>query len=123
MELARGEARWLVLDDANAQTATWMHHIERERDPSHVKDLSAAEWRAALGSAGFRIAREATSVVALQLPDWAERAGVERDAIEALRGKLLGAPGYAASAFGIERQGDGSIDFHWDVLALVAAKA
>lgn len=108
---------------ADPRNAEWMHQIERERDPSHVKDLSAAEWRAALGDAGFRIAREAASVVALQFPDWAERAGVEQDAIEALRGKLLGAPRDATSAFGIERQRDGSIDFHWDVLALVAAKA
>ena len=108
---------------ADPQTAAWMHGIERERDPSHVRNLPAAEWRAALGSAGFRIVNEAFSEVSLQFPDWAERAGMEGDAMEALRGELLGAPGDAKGAFGIEPQRDGSIDFHWDVLALVATKA
>ncbi len=108
---------------ADAQTAVWMHHVECQRDPSHVKNLSAAEWRAALDSAGFRTVREATSVVALQFPDWAERAGVEPGAMEAIRGELLGAAADAQRAFGIEPHGDGSIDFHWDVLALLAAKA
>lgn len=108
---------------ADPQTAALMHHIERERDPSHVRNLPVAEWRAALDNAGFRIVREAASVVSLQFPDWAEQAGMEADAMEALRGELLGAPGDAKRAFGIEPHGDGSIDFHWDVLALVAAKA
>lgn len=108
---------------AGAQAAAWMHRIERERDPSHVRNLSAAEWRSILELAGFRIVHEATSEVSLEFPDWAERAGVEPDAMEALRGKLLDAPDDVKRAFGIEPHGDGSIDFHWGVLALVAAKA
>ena len=108
---------------ADSRTAAWMQRIERERDPSHVRNLSAAEWRGSVEDAGFRIVNEAASEVSLQFPDWAERAGVEGTGMEALRGKLLGAPADAMSAFGIEPQGDGSIDFHWDVLVLTAAKA
>ena len=108
---------------AGRRTAAWMQRIERERDPSHVRNLSAAEWRTTLALAGFRIVREARSEVSLQFPDWAERAGLQPSAMGSLRGKLLGAPADAKRAFGIEPQADGSIDFHWDVLALVAAKA
>ena len=104
------------------QAAAWMQAIECERDPSHVRNLTAAEWRSIVELAGFRIVHEATSEVSLEFPDWAERAGVEPDAMEALRGRLLDAPDHAKRAFGIEPHGDGSIDFHWDVLALVAAK-
>ena len=108
---------------ADREAAAWMQLIERERDPSHVRNLSAEEWRASVEHAGFRVVQEATSEVSLQFPDWAERAGVEPEAMGALRGKLLGAPDDVKSAFGIEPRGDGSIDFHWDVLALTAAVA
>ena len=127
----RAEARRVLAPDggraiadtiapADPQTAAWMHGIERERDPSHVRNLPAAEWRAALGSAGFRIVNEAFSEVSLQFPDWAERAGMEGDALEALRARLLSAPADVKRASGIEPHDDGSIDFHWDVLALTA---
>ena len=107
---------------AGAEAAAWMHGIERERDPSHVRNLPAAEWRASVAHAGFRIVREAASVVSLQFPDWAERAGMEGDALEALRARLLSAPADVKRASGIEPHDDGSIDFHWDVLALTAEK-
>ena len=107
---------------ADAQAAVWMHTIERDRDPSHVRNLSAAEWRASLARAGFRIVQEAAAVVALQFPDWAERAGMEGDAMEELGARRRGAPPDVKSASGIEPH-DGTIDFHWDVLALTAAKA
>ena len=107
-------------DDPEA--AAWMQRIERQRDPSHVRNLSAAEWRVSVQAAGLRLTHDEGSKVSLQYPDWAERAGMEPGAMEALRAEMLAAPPAVKRAFGIDPHPDGSVDFYWDVVVLTAEK-
>ncbi len=106
----------------DAALASWMHHIEVERDPSHVRNMSASEWLGALERAGLAVADSAMSIVRLQYPDWAERAGMSGEAMASVGDALRSAPPDAKAAFDIVPHDDGTIDFHWDVLALRASK-
>ena len=65
----------------DAALASWMHHIEVERDPSHVRNMSASEWLGGVERAGLAVAYSAMSIVRLQYPDWAERAGMGGEAM------------------------------------------
>ena len=106
----------------DAALASWMHHIEVERDPSHVRNMSASEWLGGVERAGLAVADSAMSIVRLQYPDWAERAGMGSEAMASVGDALRSAPPGAKATFGIVPHDDGTIDFHWDVLALRASK-
>lgn len=107
-------------DDADA--ARWMHRIETWRDPSHVENRSAGEWRSAVTNAGLRVAHASMSRVDLEYPDWAERAGMDAEAGAELGRALADAPAPARAAFGIEARPDGAVAFHWPLLVMKALK-
>jgi ubiquinone/menaquinone biosynthesis C-methylase UbiE/catechol 2,3-dioxygenase-like lactoylglutathione lyase family enzyme len=59
---------------------------DKRRDPSHVREYTAAEWRAFLGAAGLRITDEEVQRKTHPFGAWVERmqmAAVERHALEA----------------------------------------
>ena len=72
--------------------------------------------------AGLGVTDTVMSYVHLQYPDWAERAGMSNAAMAALQRAMLKAPPAAKAAFAIEPHEDGTIDFHWDVVAVRAQK-
>ncbi len=43
--------------DNNPQTVEWLHHVEKLRDPSHVRFLSPTAWEALVGEAGLAVER------------------------------------------------------------------
>ncbi len=102
--------------------ASWMHEIERKRDPSHVRNLPSSEWRSAVEAAGLQVTDTAQSYVHLEYPDWAERAGMSPTSMASLANDLASAPADIKRAFGIQPHDDGTIDFHWDVVVLRAVK-
>ena len=102
--------------------AEWMHAIEIARDTSHVRNLAPAEWLASVEAAGLQVTYLTMSHVYLQWPDWAERAGMGKEASAALRHEMLNAPDAAREAFSFAENPDGTIDFHWDVITIGAIK-
>lgn len=107
-------------DDAEA--TTWMHDIEIWRDPSHVRNLSEAEWLDAIERAGMSVTETALSRVDLEYPDWTERAGMPEEEAARLGQALKDAPATAAQAFGITPKADGLIEFYWPILSVKAVK-
>jgi len=86
------------------------------RDPSHVRDYSAAEWRAMLDAAGFTITRATERRLRMEFASWIARMQtppVRRDAIRSLAA-IASAP--VAAHFAIEPDGS----FMLDTLALEA---
>ncbi|MDA8382389.1 MAG: class I SAM-dependent methyltransferase [Betaproteobacteria bacterium] len=61
----------LAPDDALADTH--LQAIELLRDPSHVRNRSAAEWQAGLAAAGFEIVRTARWRVRIDFASWIAR--------------------------------------------------
>jgi len=102
--------------------AAWMHEVEVRRDASHVRNLPPSQWRRVVEAAGLAVEDVAMSLVALQFPDWAERAGMAEREAATLREELLAAPPEAQHAFGFRENADGTIDFHWDVVVVTAVK-
>ena len=108
-------------DDAEA--TAWMHDIEIWRDPSHVRNLSEAEWVDAIERAGLRVVDTALSRVDLEYPDWTERAGMPEEEAIRLSRALGDAPPAATDAFGIAPQADGTIEFYWPILSVRAVRS
>ena len=101
----------------SAKAAAWMDNVERRRDPTHVHNLSFAEWRDSIARAGLKIDFEGSARVELSLRDWMERSGTPADEAQRLLNDWRTAPEYAARAFRIVRiQGEPEdYDFSWPV--------
>ena len=111
----------LILADTSSpkspEAAAWMDDVERRRDPSHVRNLSFAEWRESITGAGLKIDFEGSARVELQLLNWMERSGTPDDEAERLLNDWRTAPAYAVEAFRMERiPGEPEdYDFSWPV--------
>ena len=106
----------------DAEASAWMHDIEIWRDPSHVRNLSEAEWLSAIEHAGLRVTETALSRVDLEYPDWTERAGMPEEEAARLGQALKEALPAAAESFGIIPRTDGLIEFYWPILSVKAVK-
>jgi len=75
-----------IAPDDDASTDAWLDEIERVRDPSHVRDWSAREWRQMAQTAGYVVeAEDTTSDRAwLTLDDWTGRMNVPADRYQRL---------------------------------------
>ena len=102
--------------------ASWMHEIELQRDPRHAFNLSVSHWTSATRGVGLTLESTHDSVVKLDHPDWGERAGLAGASLAGLGSALRAAPDPAKEAFGISPNEDGTIDFYWGVLTLVAKR-
>jgi len=97
---------------------TWLQTLELLRDPSHVRDYSLAEWRAALGAAGFRSKQEAAFRVRLDFASWIKRMNAPETHAAAIRSLQRRADAEASRHFAIEDDGSFTIDS-----LLIAAEA
>lgn len=74
----------LILADTSAPEEpaldAWMNDVELRRDPTHVRDLTHAEWREAIASAGLALDYSGTTRVYMQVLDWVARSGLDGDA-------------------------------------------
>lgn len=94
----------VVAPDDPAQD-TFLNAIELLRDPSHVRDHTAAQWLALLTGAGLRAEALGRWPLRLAFEAWVRRMNTPARSIAALRGLLAGAPAEVRAAFAIEPDG------------------
>jgi ubiquinone/menaquinone biosynthesis C-methylase UbiE len=94
-----------VLGDDDPLTDTHLQSIELLRDPSHVRDYDAAEWRAAIAAAGFRIVDERRWPLALDFDAWVARSRTPPLMVDALRQLLASAPAGVRERLAVQADG------------------
>lgn len=97
---------------ANDAFATFLNHLERMRDPTHVESHRTATWHGWLQDAGF-VVRETEHVVRrIEVGPWIERTAAADAASEAaIRRALDEASDPVAEAFGIEYEDGTAVAF------------
>lgn len=80
----------IVPDDEDA--ARWLNDFERQRDPSHARCLSLAQWRGAFSDRGLALEHVEVSSKWFDFHDWMRRMNVQQARIEQLARRLLDAP-------------------------------
>jgi SAM-dependent methyltransferase len=83
-----------ISPDDDPETDRWLDGIERLRDPSHVRDWSAAEWQAMAAAAGFVVeAVDAASCRTEQtFEGWTQRMQCPPDVVAAVAERFAAAP-------------------------------
>jgi SAM-dependent methyltransferase len=106
-----------LVADAAAPAKPWLdthlQAVEVLRDPSHVRDYSAAEWLAALGRAGFAVGEMRAGRVRIEFASWVERMGTPEVAVAAIRRLQSQATDDARRHFGVEADGSFLLDTVW----------
>ncbi|HEY2037439.1 MAG TPA: class I SAM-dependent methyltransferase [Steroidobacteraceae bacterium] len=88
---------------------TFMQAIELLRDPSHVRNRSAAEWRSLLRPAHLVELEYAEWPTRLEFGSWAERMRTPADRVAVIRSLQEGAPAEVREALRIEADGSFTI--------------
>jgi ubiquinone/menaquinone biosynthesis C-methylase UbiE len=81
-----------IISYADFSMDTFLQAIELLRDPSHVRDHTAAQWLEMLAAAGFDASVVFTWDVRLDFADWVQRMQTPPTYVAALRALLDGAP-------------------------------
>ncbi len=89
---------------------TFLQAIELLRDPSHVRDYSAAEWLGALETAGLRPAAPVFFRLRLGFAEWVGRIGTPEPSVRAIRELQRRMPASVAERFAIEADGSLTLD-------------
>jgi ubiquinone/menaquinone biosynthesis C-methylase UbiE len=89
---------------------TYLQTIELLRDPSHVRNYSAAEWCAALARAGLAVETLMRRRLRLEFESWIARTGTSRRHAEAIRSLQETAPAEVKAYFGLEKDGSFMLD-------------
>jgi SAM-dependent methyltransferase len=83
-EMARvAKSRVVVCD--NTFVSEQSEHADRLRDPSHVRNYAAAEWRIFFERAGLRVTGEQQLDRPLEIEPWLERAGTPAEDADRVR--------------------------------------
>lgn len=91
---------------------------DKRRDPSHVREYTAAEWRAFLDAAGLRVTHEEIARKTHPFAGWVERMQMPAEARAALEGDMLAAPAPVREHFQIVAR-DGHVE-SWSSDFLIA---
>ena len=94
-----------VLGDDDPLTDTHLQAIELLRDPSHVRDYDAAEWRAGLTAAGFALVDERRWPLPLDFGSWVARSRTPPVMVDALRHLLAQAPPTVRERLAVQADG------------------
>jgi ubiquinone/menaquinone biosynthesis C-methylase UbiE len=89
---------------------TWLQSLELLRDPSHVRNASPDEWRAALTTAGFSVGEVTTYRLRLDFASWVERMKTPQTHIAAIRSLQARAGAEVRDYFDIEDDGSFTVD-------------
>ena len=89
---------------------THLQTVELLRDPSHVRDYSAAEWQAALRRSGFAVRATQTFRLRMDYPSWVERMRTPPAHREAIRSLQHAASAAVSAHFVIEPDGSFTLD-------------
>jgi ubiquinone/menaquinone biosynthesis C-methylase UbiE len=99
-----------VAAPADAAGDTFLQTIELLRDPSHVRNRSAAEWTAMLRAAGFVPARPTTRRLRLDFSAWIARMRTPQPHVDAIRSLQSLTSVDLKRAFELEPDGTFTID-------------
>jgi SAM-dependent methyltransferase len=109
----RPGGRALFMDAISPGTAlldTYLQTVELLRDPSHVRDYSAAEWVAALTGAGFSVKGVTTRRLHLDFDTWIARMATPDAQTAAIRALQMQMSEDVTQHFAIEAEGSFTID-------------
>jgi hypothetical protein len=102
-----------------------INEIETLRDPSHVRNWRASEWRHMVAAAKMRVVECDLGYYdegdGMDFDAWTARIGTPPDAVRELRARFAGAPAPLVAALRIEPRADG-FRFALPRLTLIAAK-
>lgn len=114
-----------TVPDDDPEAAAWQNAVERERDPSHVANLSPQTWRGLLEAAGFVVTALDTDSgrIPIALSAWLDTAGCDADRSERVRRMFRDAPASARRQFGIVSENDGETHFAWQRVVLRAERS
>ena len=118
---------WLLVIDGAApdnapRAEEWLHRVEKLRDPSHGKFLSAPAWRALAEETGFRVSQCETRPFKQPDLEWYFRtAGTPEPNRRAVLELVADAPEEARRVLGVAEE-DGKIVWWWPRLTLLAQR-
>jgi ubiquinone/menaquinone biosynthesis C-methylase UbiE len=111
----------IVPDDQ--QLDAYINDLERVRDPTHVRSLTIAQWKAKLQAAGLHVERSTIHRKLHETADWIERAGLSEDGVARVYQALRDAPPKAIEHLAIAYGEDGrAIEFSDEKVILRARK-
>ncbi len=99
-----------VVSPGSALLDTYLQAVELLRDPSHVRDYSAAEWRKAVAVAGFRPGKMIERRLHLDFETWITRIRTPLVQAEAIRAVQRQMAVEVAKHFAIETDGSFTLD-------------
>jgi len=94
-----------LLGEDSCLVDTHLQSIELIRDPGHVRDLTTAQWHAALGDAGWRVCEFHCWPLRLGFDSWVGRMRVPEPRVALLREMVSRAPMEVRQALAIEEDG------------------
>ncbi len=109
----RPEGQWVLADVASPGPAlldTHLQAVEVLRDPSHVRDYSAGEWRDMVIAAGLRPQRQVRTRLRLAFDAWVARMNTPQSQQIAIRALQDTASAEVRDYFEIEPDGSFSVD-------------
>jgi len=118
---------WLLVIDGAApddapRAEEWLHRVEKLRDPSHGRFLSASAWRLLAEETGFRVSECKTRPFKQPDLEWYFRtAGTSEENRRQVLELVAGAPEEARRVLGIAEE-DGKIVWWWPRLTLLAQR-
>ena len=114
-----------TVPDDDTEAADWQNTVERERDPSHVENLTPKTWRTLTEAAGFRVTDIETreGAIHIALTPWLETSGTIGKQAERVRWLFWNAPETARRHFQITTDADGETHFAWQRVVLRAVTA
>lgn len=113
----------IVPDDA-PELDEWQNRAELLRDPSHQRNLTPAEWRAHLATAGFEITAlsDQGGPIGITLEDWLTKSGCQGETAAEVRRMFREATPEARAAFAIQELDGGDIGFSWRRIVICAQR-
>jgi ubiquinone/menaquinone biosynthesis C-methylase UbiE len=94
-----------VLGEEHPLVDTWLQSLELIRDPSHVRNRSATQWRGLLEDAGFEVVEQQSFATRLQFGPWVERMRTPPDRVATIRALQERAPQEVRAALTLEADG------------------
>ena len=114
-----------TVPDGDSVVADWQNAVEKERDPSHGRNLPPSEWHYLCEAAGLAVTELdcVGGAIEIGLSDWLETAGCAGEPAERVRRLFADAPEAARAAFRIRTDdATGDTRFAWQRVVLRAAK-
>ncbi|HEX4001997.1 MAG TPA: methyltransferase domain-containing protein [Candidatus Acidoferrales bacterium] len=128
--VAKPGARVVIVDSASPEDPSlgrqW-NHIEKLRDPSHVRNYTPSEWRTMIADAGLRVTFEKSSFATengrpMDFAAWVARMKTPPAAVDELTRLFRSASPELAAALRIEIADDGAISFCVPLVTLAAIR-